>query len=463
MVVSCDRLTVEALAKDTSGDQQSAPAGGTSPRLDALLPEKRNRVSSFRIFRANPAFRRYWSARSVSLVGDGIATVALLLLITGSGASPTGVAALLLAQAVPRFFGPIAGALPDRFEVKRLLLLAEVGQGVVFIAIALVPSHTILLVPLVALASSLSTIFNAAGRTVMPRLVDTDQLMPANAWMGTAFNLQAALGPVLGGTAAALIEPSGALLVNAVTFFIGAALLLGLPRMEPVAGSSDTKSPGFLAGVGAGIAFTWRHRTARAIFLLLLFGIMFASLDNVVLVFLARDVLDSGSFGFGLLGTGSGAAMVLASLWLTRSTTKLSAVTLLAGGWLVAGLGIALTGVAPVLAVAIATQALMGVGNSVAMIGEDTLLQKGVPADMLGRVGGALSSAAFAGSALAYAVGGFVASALAPRTSLTVAGVGLMAVTLLCLPGLRHRDADQGKEPAEGDDLEQDAAPSSPV
>ncbi|MBL1082720.1 MFS transporter [Streptomyces actinomycinicus] len=419
-------------------------------------------MSSFRIFRANPAFRRYWSARSVSLVGDGIATVALLLLITGSGASPTGVAALLLAQAVPRFFGPIAGALPDRFEIKRLLLSAEIGQGVVFIAIALVPSHTILLVPLVALASSLSTIFNAAGRTVMPRLVDTDQLVSANAWMGTAFNLQAALGPVLGGTAAALIEPSGALLVNAVSFFIGAALLLGLPRMEPV-GSSDTGSSGFLAGVGAGIAFTWRHRTARAIFLVLLFGIMFASLDNVVLVFLARDVLDSGSFGFGLLGTGSGAAMVLASLWLTRSTTKLSAVTLLAGGWFIAGLGIALTSMAPILAVAVAAQALMGVGNSVAMIGEETLLQKGVPAEMLGRVGGALSSAAFAGSALAYAVGGFVASALAPRTSLAIAGVGLMAVTLFCLPGLRHRGADQGEEPAEGDDLEHHTAPSSPV
>src|SRR5258708_2435309 len=174
----------------------------------------RNCVSSSQLLRSHPVFRRYWTARSVSLVGDGIATVALLLLITGSGASATGVAALLLAQAVPRFFGPVAGALPDRFEVKRLLLLAEFGQGIVFIAIALVPSNVAFLVPLVALSSSLATVFNAAGRTVMPRLVDKDQLMPANAWMGTAFNLQAALGPVLGGTVAALINPRGALLVN---------------------------------------------------------------------------------------------------------------------------------------------------------------------------------------------------------------------------------------------------------
>ncbi|MET8628239.1 MFS transporter [Kitasatospora sp. NPDC004669] len=414
-------------------------------------------MSSFQIFRTNPAFRRYWTARSVSLVGDGIATVALLLLITGSGASATGVAALLLAQAVPRFFGPVAGALPDRFEVKRLLLLAELGQGAVFVAIALVPSNVALLVPLVALSSALATVFNAAGRTVMPRLVDEPQLMPANAWMGTAFNLQAALGPVLGGTVAALLDPRGALLVNAVSFFVGAALLLGLPRMEP-SGASAGDRPGFLAGIGAGIAFTWQHRTARAIFLLLLFGIMFASLDNVVLVFLSRDVLEAGPFGFGLLGTGAGAAMVAASLWLTRPTAKFSAVALLAGGWIIAGLGIALTGAAPVLAVAVVTQAVMGLGNSIAMIGEETLLQKAVPAEMLGRVGGSLSSAAFAGSALAYAVGGFVAAAVSPRTSLLVAGIGLAVVTLLCLPGLRA--GGRGETPPAADGQAVGAAPS---
>ncbi|WP_316524275.1 MFS transporter [Kitasatospora brasiliensis] len=417
-------------------------------------------MSSFQLFRENPAFRRYWTARSVSLVGDGVATVALLLLITGSGAGATGVAALLLAQAVPRFFGPIAGALPDRFEVKRLLLLAEVGQGLAFIAIALVPSNTALLVPLVALSSALATVFNAAGRTVMPRIVEEPQLMPANAWMGTAFNLQAALGPVLGGTVAALLDARGALLINAVSFFVGAALLLGLPKMEPVAASGGDR-PGFLAGIGAGIAFTWKHRTARAIFLLLLFGIMFASLDNIVLVLLSRDVLDGGPFGFGLLGTGSGAAMVAASLWLTRPTAKVSAVTLLAGGWILAGVGLLLTGAAPVLAVAVITQAVMGVGNSIALIGEETLLQKAVPADMLGRVGGSFSSAAFAGSALAYGIGGFVAASISPRTSLFIAGTGLIVITLLCLPALRAGGRTDVNAPEDGPAVDAAASPTA--
>ncbi|MFC9756882.1 MFS transporter [Streptomyces sp. NPDC056921] len=401
-------------------------------------------MNSLQLFRTNPAFGRYWSARSVSLVGDGVAAVALLLLITGSGANATGVATLLLAQAVPRFFGPIAGALPDRFEVKRLLILAELGQGVIFIAIALVPSRVALLVPLVALASALATIFGAAGRTVMPRLVEKSQLMPANAWMGTAFNLQAAVGPVLGGALAAAFAPRGALLVNAVTFFIGAALMLGMPKMENHATDGGTR-PGFLAGIGAGIAFTWQHRTARAIFLLLLFGVMFASLDNIALVFLARE-LGAGALGFGLLGTGSGVAMIAASLWLTRPTANFSPVALLASGWIIAGMGIALTGVAPILGIAVAAQALAGVGNSIALIGEETLLQKSVPPDMLGRVGGAFSSAAFAGSALAYAVGGFVVSAVSPRTALVVAGLGLTAVTLLCLPALRRGTAGTGSK-----------------
>ncbi|WP_078510540.1 MFS transporter [Streptomyces himastatinicus] len=427
-------------------------------------------MNSLQLFRVNPDFRRYWTARSISLIGDGVAMVALLLLAGNSDAGAAGVAAVLLAQSVPRFFGPVAGALPDRFEVRRILLVAELGQGAVFVAIAAVPSTTAALVPLVALSSCLATVFVAAGRTVMPRLVEEPQLMSANAWMGTAFNLQAAVGPVIGGALTAAFEPRGALLVNALTFFVGAFFLLRLPRLEPVRDATG-KRGNFLADIGAGLVFTWRHRAARVIVLLLLFGVLFGSLDNVALVLLASDVLDAGPLGFGLLGTASGVAMVAASLWLTRSATTFSPATIMAGGWIITGAGLAATGLSPVLAVAVAAQGVAGMGNSLAMVGEETLLQKSVPAAMLGRVGGAVSSAAFAGSALAYAAGGYLASVLSPRTVLIIAGTGLMAVTAACVPALRVAgrqdreattdDDEPGTKPPAKDDAAQDAAAQS--
>ena len=64
--------------------------------------------------RDQPAFRRLLAARTVSHVGDGIALIALVLLVQSGRGSGTAVGALLLATSIPRVLGPIAGAIVDR-------------------------------------------------------------------------------------------------------------------------------------------------------------------------------------------------------------------------------------------------------------------------------------------------------------------------------------------------------------
>ena len=63
-----------------------------------------------------PAFRRLLAARTVSHVGDGIAVIALVLLVQDQRRTGTAVGALLLATSIPRFLGPVAGAIVDRVE-----------------------------------------------------------------------------------------------------------------------------------------------------------------------------------------------------------------------------------------------------------------------------------------------------------------------------------------------------------
>ncbi len=161
------------------------------------------------LIRRHAAFRRFWLARAVSLIGDGAAMIALVLLVSRENNAGTAVSLILLAESVPRFFGPLAGALADRVGVRRLLIVTEVVQAVVFGVIILARPGLVALVALVVVAASASTVFSAAGRTVVPRLVDEPDLMPANAWLGTAFNLQAAVGPVLGGLLCAWAGPRG--------------------------------------------------------------------------------------------------------------------------------------------------------------------------------------------------------------------------------------------------------------
>ncbi|MGI8616993.1 MAG: MFS transporter, partial [Actinomycetota bacterium] len=142
-----------------------------------------------------PAFRRLVAARTVSHVGDGIALIALVLLVQEERGTGTAVGALLLATSIPRFLGPLAGVVVDRVEQRSLMVACDIGQAAIFGTIAwLDPSFPVLL-GLVALAAVFDTLFAPAGRSDLPALVRTEKLMRENAWIGMSLNIQVAAGP----------------------------------------------------------------------------------------------------------------------------------------------------------------------------------------------------------------------------------------------------------------------------
>lgn len=415
---------------------------------------------SRRLLRTNPTFRRYWLARATSLVGDGSVSVALLLYASAGEDGARAVGLLLLAQSLPRFFGPLAGALADRREQTRLMVLMDVGQAALFALLAVTLPPIPLLVLVVLVATSLSTVFDSAGRSTLPSIVPRQDLMSANGWLGTAFNFQGALGPVIGGALVGLFGIRWALAVNAATFLVSALLLSGLPPMRTQEERDGMGS--YLSDVRAGFRYVREHRVARLVTLLLVTAVFFGSLDNVALVFLAREELHAGAAGFGVLAAAFGGAMVLASLFLVRPVEGRRPSRVLLLGWLLTGGGLFLTGLAPVLAVAVLTQAIGGVGNGFTNVAEDTLVQHTVEQRFLGRVHGLLSSAAFLGSTLAYLLGGFLfAELLTPRQLFLVAGGGVVVMTVLIATRLTPEleDAAQVHEadPDEGAGVAPDA------
>lgn len=393
-------------------------------------------VSSLALVRANAAFRRLLLARAVSLVGDGVTVVALVLEVAQRDGSGGAVGALLLASSVPRFFGPLAGALADRFDQRRVMVACDLGQALAvgFLTLTLPPLPV--LVALVAVASTLATAFGTAGRGALPALVAPGGLPAANAWLATARNLEVAVGPVLAGALVAGVGTRGALAVDAATFVASAVLLAGLAPLPPERAPGDDRR--FLSAVAEGLGYAARHRLVRAVAVASFCGVVFGALDNLALPFLARRDLGAGPFGFGVVAAGWGAGMVLASVALLRLRSGLDPVVAFLAGWLLTGLGVLATGVAPSLAPAVAFQVVGGVGNGVGNVAEDTLLQRAVPRGLLGRAGGALTAAGFAGSAVAYAAGGALLDATSPRAVFVVSGVGVLVVTAAVAVPLRR-------------------------
>lgn len=377
------------------------------------------------MLRRNAAFRRYFAARVVSFLGDGIATVALVLLVQGREGSGVAVGALLLADSLPRLSGPLAGAIADRLPSRTVLVGCDLGQAAIYTSIALLRPPFALLLVLVALATALATLFSTANSAALPRLVTPDELMGANARFNTASNIQFALGPVLGGVLVAAIGTSAALAVNAATFVGSALLIAGVRGLADRLGEPDR---GVVAATRQGLAYAARQPVVRALAAVVFLSVGFAAMDNVALVFLAREELDAGAGGYGLLSGAWGAGMLIGSALLLRPPlSRASPARLVVAAIAGSGVPVALLSVAPTLAVAVALQILGGLGNGVVNVAHTTLIQRTVPQAMLGRVYGIVITAVFAGAGLASAGGGLLLDATSARTVFLVAGLGTLA------------------------------------
>src|SRR5688572_22011574 len=92
----------------------------------------------------HPSFSRLWQAMLLSSLGDWVCFVAVASLVArlagGARVGGTAVAGVMLARLLPSIlFGPIAGVLADRYERKKVMMLAHLSRGVMYAAVPLFP------------------------------------------------------------------------------------------------------------------------------------------------------------------------------------------------------------------------------------------------------------------------------------------------------------------------------------
>lgn len=377
---------------------------------------------------ANRPFRRLWSARAISFIGDGIALTALILHIEGGGGSGTAVGALLLAQALPHLLGPVAGTIADRVDQRTLVIGCDLGRAMVFAVAAWTLPGMGALLAVMAMASALDTLFDPAGRSAVPSLVRAGDLVSANAWLGTAMNAQVAIGPLLGGILIGTLGVRGALAVDAATFAMSALLLIRLPPLPAVPTARPTR---FWEELRTGLAYARSHPVARAVVMTLFLGVAFAGIDNVALVFMARETLGVGPAVFGVMVSAFGVGMLVASASLSRRTSFATPRTMFLVGWILTGAGTLLTAISTTAWFAIMAQTISGVGNGADNVAAETLIGRSVPRRMLGRMFGLTSTAAFVGGGLAYAAGGPLLDATSARTVFIIGAAGVFGVVVV--------------------------------
>jgi len=373
--------------------------------------------------------RAFFVVLAQSALGNGAAYVALLVIAYERFESGWAIALILLADLVPAMLlGPVFGAAADRWSRRGCLIVADVLRAGAFLGIAFVDSFTATFA-LAILAGAGTGLFTPAALAGLPSLVNPERLPSATALFGAIADIGFIAGPAIAAAVLALGGPEAILLGNAATFAIsGVALTRIRFGAAPPPPQGEEVQPGLFSGAREGLRELAAMVGIRAVVAASGAMLLFAGLFNVAELPFAKEDLDAGDVGFGVLTAIYGLGFVAGSLSGSKggAASELRARFLL--GLAVVGAGFVACGLAPGFAVAVPAFALAGVGNGLVLVYERLLIQTTVPDRLMARVFGVKDGLTAWAFAAAFVAAGGLVEALGARTLIIVAGAGGLVV-----------------------------------
>lgn len=345
-----------------------------------------------RIFRAlkNPNYGLYTAGSSVSLVGTWMQRVAVGWLAWQLTESAAWLGALAFAELFPTLvIAPLAGAMADRLDRLKVLRFGQTLMLLQSLALCLLTWTGVMTIWwLLALTVLLGIVvaFNQPNRlALIPSLVTRDDLSAAVAINAVIFNSARFIGPAIAGVAIVTVGVAAAFAANvlATGLFILALFRISVPGGRE---STPRELGGFLAGIGEGLAYAWRHGAIAPLLLLLAAVSVFTRPFVELLPGFAEAVFASGAQGLALMTSTIGLGAMVAGLWLAGRDPARPLVPLALGSPLLGAIALFAFVLSPGLALALPALFFVGVAMVTGGIATQTLLQFAVAGALRGRV-----------------------------------------------------------------------------
>ncbi len=389
-------------------------------------------------------FRWLWLNALAFFIARGMGFVAVSWLVQDMTDSSLMVGLVLFAQGVPlALFSLPAGVWADRFDRRRLLLI---GQGASLAATgvlaALVLSDVVAIWSVFVLAFVMGTsqaIGQPSRQALVPAVVGPERLMNAIVLNNMVQNLSFVIGPAIAGGLLAVIDFGGTFLVQLAILALGVPPLLAL-RAPAVEGRTARVSG--ISDLREGLAHIAASPFIRSLFVVTAFtGIFFVGTYQAILPVFARDILDVGEAGYGVLNAAFGLGMFGGSIYIASRGEFSHKGEVLLRSLLVGSVILLAFSFSRWYPVSVLLILAWGFGAAFFMNLTITLIQTHTPDQLMGRVMAVQALAFFGVSPLGNLEAGLVAEVLSPVTAgvLGAAAVGLMTLFFLTrAPALRE-------------------------
>jgi MFS family permease len=385
-----------------------------------------------------PGLRNIWLAQVVSQLGDGMFTTAIALAVLNRTNSGTALSLTVIAQFLPfLFLGIVAGALVDRWERRRTMVVSDIMRGVIVLLLPLLhffgALHAYSYAVVAFLLTTAGLFFDPAKNALIPTLVSRAALVRTNALLESTRQVLFVAGPAVGGVLIALIHLSGVFIADGVTFFLSALILSGVPRVRredapiPV-GEDETPGESLRMAIRRGFDYIRTNRLLR-----LIVGIgsalnFFLSPLPILIPLFFTQVLHTGPSAFGAAISIIFVGFLIGAVLVGAFATRVGKGWLTVFGVLIAGVATGLFALGPPVIVVLGLALLGGVAIGALNVCESTVIQEHAPDQMRGRVFAVYESVSQGGRAIAVALSGVLADLIGVSSLFLAVGV----LVLIC-------------------------------
>ena len=381
---SPEKSTSEAETVDAQ--QAESARSGRSP-LNAML--RLRALTSLQ----HPDFRVLWFGHVFTSMAFWMDQVSRGWLIYELTDSTVQLGLVRGVQAIPiLLLSPVAGSAADRYSRKTQILIAQMIEGAMFAALAVLiltgriePWH----VYVTAFGMAIVQTFQQPARTaIISDIVPTKNLTNAIGLNSIIFNVARSTGPALAGVLIASFGTGGAYGTQAVFYLLATLWTLRLRAVERLSTGAHGRS-GHAVSFGQSIVdgwkFSWRNETERTALLITMFAALFIVPFTTLLPVFARDILNVGATGQGLLLTAMGVGALGSAVMIATFGDRMPRGLFMLGGVALYGLSVVAFAASPWFHLSMALMVIVGFANVCSHALVQTVIQTYSPAEFRGR------------------------------------------------------------------------------
>ena len=387
-----------------------------------------------------PAFALFWASRGLSVIAFNILAVAVgwqLYALTGSAFDLGLVGLVQFLPMVALTF--VAGHVADRHDRRVIVGLCQAAMALGATALALSTYEGWLgkggILAIVALIGAAKAFDSPTLAALLPSLVSRALLPRATASSASASQTAQIVGPALGGVLYGF-GPTVAYATGAALFILAATCV----AMIRVTHTARPREPVTLASVFSGLTFIRGQRVLLGVLSLDLFAVLLGGATALLPIF-ARDILQTGPFGLGLLRAAPAFGALSMSIVLAGHGLRWPVGPALFGAVTTFGIATLSFGLSTNLFVSLVALFLMGSSDVVSVVIRSSLVQLRTPDAMRGRVSAVNAMFIATSNQLGEFESGLVAALFGAVPAVVIGGVGTVIVAaawMVLFPELRR-------------------------